>query len=563
MMKLRSYLKIGIASAVVLMILFIAGVYFLVASSNKVQETLRNEVIMQEEILALEDINSHLVTEARYYTYNGQQSHLDNYNAILGEDPYVSAAELLSELNVTKDLTNQLLAVNDISLKAAELETAAFEVAATGDLKTSQTMLFQPEYEQTISELDESFLAFSKDLDAWNEEVIATAERNETISLIILVIAALAYIVITILILLTISRKLQPLFSLTASAGSVANGDLTVENVEVKTKDEIGELSIAFNEMINSLRQILTTVNQSSLEVAASAEQLLGNAEQTNTLGHEVSNSIQQINGNAKQQLVQMEENATALSEVTTGIVNVATSAENVTQSSATAKQYADAGQDHLSTTVQQMEIIQAAVHETLHSIKDLTEHSSKIEQFVSAIRDISDQTNLLALNASIEAARAGEAGKGFAVVADEVRKLAEQSNVSAEQVSDIIRALQLKVEQTSGQMQLVTGQVEQGVEKITATGQSFAQIVSSTTDVSDQMINVSAIAQQMSASAEEMSAIFESLHSTSQLTSSNAIDAVSLVERQDAAIDEITSSSNNLAQLADNLNKEVAKFKL
>lgn len=562
-MKIRSYLKFGMVSSIILTIILIGAVNILVAATNQAQKTLQDQIIMKEEILRLKDINANTVNEARYYTYNGLQSHLDAYNAILSEDPYMTSAKLIESLNVPEQFTNHLLTINELSLQSAALEAAAFEVAESGNLQESQYMLFEPEYENIVSQLEELFATFSKDLDVWSAQEVESAERNKSTSIISLVIATLAFITTVLLILFLMNRKLKPLVTLTASASTVANGDLTVKAIETKAKDEIGDLSIAFNTMVASLRQILTTVNQSSLEVAASAEQLLANAEQSNSLGQEVSSSVKTITNTAQQQLVQMNENATALSEVTTGITNVATSAEDVTHSSAIAKQNADLGQEHLTSTVQQMNSIQNAVHETLHSIQELTEHSNKIEQFVSAIRDISDQTNLLALNASIEAARAGEAGKGFAVVADEVRKLAEQSNVSAEQVSDIIHTLQQKVVQTSGQMQLVTNQVESGVEKIHSTGQSFTQIVSSTTNVSDQMMNVSAIAQQMSASAEEMSAIFDSLQKTSHLTSQNAADTALVVERQDAAIEEITASSNNLAKLADHLNQEVAKFKL
>lgn len=550
-------------SSIILTIILIGAVNILVAATNQAQKTLQDQIIMKEEILRLKDINANTVNEARYFTYNGLQSHLDAYNAILSEDPYMTSAKLIESLNVPEQFTNHLLTINELSLQSAALEAAAFEVAESGNLQESQYMLFEPKYENIVSQLEELFATFSKDLDVWSAQEVESAERNKSISIISLVIATLAFITTVLLILFLMNRKLKPLVTLTASASTVANGDLTVKAIETKAKDEIGDLSIAFNTMVASLRQILTTVNQSSLEVAASAEQLLANAEQSNSLGQEVSSSVKTITNTAQQQLVQMNENATALSEVTTGITNVATSAEDVTHSSAIAKQNADLGQEHLTSTVQQMNSIQNAVHETLHSIQELTEHSNKIEQFVSAIRDISDQTNLLALNASIEAARAGEAGKGFAVVADEVRKLAEQSNVSAEQVSDIIRILQQKVVQTSGQVQLVTNQVESGVEKIHSTGQSFTQIVSSTTNVSDQMMNVSAIAQQMSASAEEMSAIFDSLQKTSHLTSQNAADTALVVERQDAAIEEITASSNNLAKLADHLNQEVAKFKL
>ena len=562
-MRLKTYLKIGISSAAVLTILLVTCVYYLVSSTNEVKQTLSNQNTITEAVLKLEDVNAYLINEARYYSFTGNQMHLDNYNTMLLDDPFLKTAEQLASLGVPTSLTDYLNDVNDASLYAADLETAAFEQVATKNLEAAQQLLFNDNYLQSVQQVDDMYVVFLNNLTAWSDDIVSKANSQEHISLITLIVSSIAFIVTTIFILIVIAKKLRPLYRLTKHAGIVAKGDLTVNRVDIKTMDEVGELTLAFNEMIDSLRKLLTTVNRSSLEVAASSEQLLANAEQTNQLSERVSTSIDTINNNAGQQLVQMQENAVALKEVTTGIVNVASAAEDVAQSSNDAKQFADIGQQHLATTTVQMEAIKRAVDETLSSIKDLTSHSQKIEQFVSAIRDISDQTNLLALNASIEAARAGEAGKGFAVVADEVRKLAEQSNVSAEHISGIIRDLQLKVEQTSGQMHLVTSQVEDGVHKVVATGKSFGQIVHATTNVSDQMMNVSAIAEQMSASAEQMTAIFENLQAISTLTATNAHTAFSLVNEQDVAIDEIAASSNNLAQLAEGLNGAVAKFTL
>lgn len=150
---------------------------------------------------------------------------------------------------------------------------------------------------------------------------------------------------------------MKPLFRLTKHAELIAQGDLTVEAIDTKGKDEIGQLTKSFNTMVERLRAILMTVQHSSTNVADSSEELLAHAEQTTGISNDVAASIDRISMKATSQ------------------------------------------QQQLLTTTAHMQDIKAAV-------AALSEQSKSIEEFVTAISDISDQTNLLALNAAIEAAR-------------------------------------------------------------------------------------------------------------------------------------------------------------
>ena len=125
---------------------------------------------------------------------------------------------------------------------------------------------------------------------------------------------------------------------------------------------------------------------------------------------------------------------------------------------------------------------IRTTVMETAVKIKELEVHTRKVAEIVQVISEIADQTNLLALNAAIEAARAGEHGKGFAVVADEVRKLAERSASSAEEIAELIRAMQSGMDEAVSAMDLGTDRVERGTDLAQKAGEALESILAAFT---------------------------------------------------------------------------------
>lgn len=562
-MRLKGYLKLGIIGAIVLTIILAVSVVFMVNTMNSFKNILRQQSEMTEIVTDLKNMSDYLVNEARLYSFTNDARHLQNYEAVEVETLFLSAQQRFEELQVPTDITERLLEVDAVSLRAADVEMQAFDEMAAGNVQQAQQRLFSTSYEADAQQVNVLFQAFSEELNTWSEQRLTAAEKVNMVAMSIANVASIVFMLMVLAILIVIQKKVKPLYQLAENAEKIAHGDLTVEKMDVKVVDEVGQVTMSFNTMSQNLQTILTAVNQSSMDVAASSEELLANAEQTTHFSQKVMLSIGDIVGATRQQQQHMQENVTALHEVTLGIQHVASAAEQVSDASAKAKERAQIGTVHIADTVQQMHAIQGVVDETRGMILELATDSEAIEEFVTAITAISDQTNLLALNAAIEAARAGEAGKGFAVVADEVRKLAEQSNNSASRITHIIQTLQQKVTQTSRYMGAVTAHVEEGVVVVTKTGESFAEIMTTTTAVSDQITGVSAIAQQMAASAEQMTALFESLQISANEAATRAGSTVSLVEQQYGAIEEITASATMLSKLSEALNQEVAKFKL
>lgn len=565
-MTLKRIILRSLMSNVVIFVVLVVSVTLFYQGITKQVQALKEETAIAELKNELEEISNFLTTQIRLYALTGDQKYYDRY---LEEVNELQSFYRIQEELTTYNLPNNILdiiektAISSDELAAHEIE--AVELIENGQVEVGLDLLFNAEYEQHYNLIESYIDEFEVALDTWSTERISNAATLLNIGVIMIIAFLPLLLIINIFISLSIRKKIQPVYKLTEQVTKISDGDLTVENIQVsdRLKDEITELTTGFNKMTNNLRNIITVLSKSNSELASSSKELLANAEQSNTASENVSKAVDHVANGASHQLEQIQISAKSIRYVSTGVQHIASSASDVSEASKISRQNAQIGQDDLAKAIGQMQQINKTVTETLQTIHTLANHSNEIEQFVSAINDISDQTNLLALNASIEAARAGEAGKGFAVVAEEVRKLAEQSNNSANHITSIIQSLQKDMKNATAQMAIVCKQVENGVQTIEQTGNSFAAIVTSTEDVMKQIYEVSSVAEQMAASSEQIAGTFSLLSDISQNASEQTQQAVSLGEEQYASMQEITASANMLTHLAEGLQNEVTKFKV
>lgn len=561
-MTLKNYMKIGTAGTIILTVFVVAALIFVTNSIQTLYKTLEDRSGITYYVGAGANISKDLTYEARLYAYSGNETYIENYETLVVQENFEQLKAQLQSYNVPETILAALSKIDATSQIAGDIEQQAFALVQDGKLREAQQLLVSDEYETAIGQITALYIDFNNELVAWSNDLANSTNEQANFSALLIGGLCIVYSIGMIIIFGLLLRKLKPLDALTQSAQHIANGDLTKTIPAVTAKDEVGVLTTVFSKMAANLQRILTAVNESSERVAASSEELLVNAEQSATSGQQVGETIRQIAVHSHVQQTQMNETIAALQEVTTGIQHVASAAEDVTSVSTHAQQNAENGKAYIAKAVEQMDDIDEAVQQSLHTVEQLTHESAQIEQFVTAITQIADQTNLLALNAAIEAARAGEAGKGFAVVADEVRKLAEQSNSSAEQIVSLIGSLQNGIHAMTNNMQHVSTKVHAGVVGVTETGKSFEEILHTTSEVSNQIMSVSAVAEQMSASAQQMFATFETLQHAAATTTANTVQSASVVKQQTSMMHDITNSAQQLALLAEELNNEVNKFK-
>ncbi|MFX3636454.1 MAG: methyl-accepting chemotaxis protein [Candidatus Pristimantibacillus sp.] len=376
-----------------------------------------------------------------------------------------------------------------------------------------------------------------------------------------IIISAALIIASMLLVVVLVRLALKPLKQLAKVSAMAAQGDLTL-TVPVTSGNEIGQVALAFNDMITSLRHLTANIRSTSNEVTESSVSMQESAEQTSHATQEVAEAIQEVAAGADAQLHSLQECQRAMTEMTIGIQRIAESSATVSEMAADTTELAVAGEAVIDRTASQMKNIEASVSDTVVTLEELEQMNGQIGNILAMIGEVAKQTNLLALNASIEAARAGEHGKGFAVVATEIRKLAERSKESSEQIGDILNGISSRTGEAVVSMRQTVIGAREGSNVSQQAGDSFRAIMEAIREVSGQVQEVSAASEQMSAGSEEISASLDQLESIAVQSSNQSQRVAASSEEQLASMQEVASTSVQLRSLAGVLNEELSKFK-
>lgn len=387
-----------------------------------------------------------------------------------------------------------------------------------------------------------------------------TGKLTQANHLILMIIIA-SIIAITLIALFFSRMIVKPILRISHIVRVVAEGDLK-QHVEVKSHDEIGQMSEGINLMISNMASIVKQINTTIEQVSASSSELFQSANHSAQAAGEISSSIQDVAASANTQLQSAEQSSRAMEEMSIGVQRISETASGVSGQSEHVTSEVEHGFSDLQTTIAQMNRIGQSSIETASQIKTMDEHSVQIGQIVDVISEISRQTSLLALNASIEAARAGEQGRGFAIVASEVKKLAEQTNNSIESISEIVKEIQSFSSVIVDATVRNNEEIVSGIEQIRLVGERFQHILHSIREVSHQMQDVSATTQQLSAGSEEITASVEDMFNTAKESAGNALSVSEASERQNDIMDSFVQSFKSLNEMMTALKQQIQVFK-
>ncbi|WP_167506192.1 methyl-accepting chemotaxis protein [Halobacillus faecis] len=377
-------------------------------------------------------------------------------------------------------------------------------------------------------------------------------------------IISVVSIVIGIIFALVIANRItNPIKKVVERMKQISEGDVSRGPVHVKSKDEIGQLADATNDMQRSLNEVIQCVSFTSNRVSGQSEALTQSAYEVREGSDQIASTMQELSSGAESQA----DGATHLSDQmrTFGekIQEANANGESISGTSTEVLAMTDRGRVSMQLAVAQMRAIDRIVKESTEKVKGLDLQSKEISKLVRVIEDIADQTNLLSLNAAIEAARAGEHGKGFAVVADEVRKLAEQVTNSVGDITEIVEGIQKETGNVVTSLEAGNSEVDQGSKQMEETRATFDEIKDSVSEMVAKIQTISAHLKEIAENSMQMNHSIEEIASITEESAAGVEQAAASAQQSNSSMEEVSQTAEDLSNLAEQLNEQVRRFKL
>lgn len=459
-----------------------------------------------------------------------------------GDDKYLIAAraEFAQQMATLQPLlstptSHQLFEeIQEANTRYSHLADEAIQAHRAGDQAKALVLFYGPAAQQARADLKKS----SSDLVTWYSKLAADAQAEQLAasgrSTLLIGAFTLPGLVVGILVALgTIRTLVHSITPIVAVMESIANHDLCIPDVEVKTHDELGHAGVALNTMKANLTRMVRSITQSAQQLAAATEQIAQSARQNSTSAHAEA-----------QQAVQV---ASAMQQMSATVREVAGNAHNASSASEQSATAARNGGAVAGETLATMSSVAVSTSNAADRILALGKSSEQIGNIVAVITEIAGQTNLLALNAAIEAARAGEQGRGFAVVAGEVRRLAERTASATQEIAAMIRTIQDETRVAVEAIEQGKLEVELGVQKTRDTGNALEEIIRMSDRVGQMVAQIASAASQQQSASDQISASISEISTLTQTSSFNA--------------GQTAQACSHLSQLASELHRLVNEF--
>ncbi|WP_105615751.1 methyl-accepting chemotaxis protein [Vallitalea okinawensis] len=322
---------------------------------------------------------------------------------------------------------------------------------------------------------------------------INTLDNLANIGRIIIIATTIICLILSLIIGLNRARAIvKPINEVNAILEEIANGkgDLS-KRINVKSKDEIGELANHFNGFISKINELIKSIQKTADMLSDSSVHVLTMIENANGGSREITHNIESLSLSSESNAASVEEANAGIEEMAGSSEVISNESDDVSNNSNNVLNYVQNGVSELNGIVMENQELQNTTETAFETIQSLKNASGEIEEIVTIINSISEQTNLLALNAAIEAARAGENGRGFAVVAEEIRGLAEESKNSTEKIKSLISDIISKSNNAAEAIQKGHSNVDVIVDKTNEVSQHFDNILELMESNNEKIYNV------------------------------------------------------------------------
>lgn len=374
-------------------------------------------------------------------------------------------------------------------------------------------------------------------------------------------IAVICSIIAVMVEVTAISRSLR---KVQIFAGLLASGDFTIDALQAKTKDELGQMGKSLNEMYANNKEVIQNISEQSDNIRISSDKL-------STSSNELLDQFAQIEDYMSKVNEAMMSSSAATEEVNASVEEVSASVNVLSGETVDSKKLADQIRSR-ATKIE--ETSQVAFTNATNLSREFEinlgkciENAKVVESIgtlASVISNIAEQINLLSLNASIEAARAGEQGKGFAVVASEIGKLAGETSKAVDQIQTTIQEVQKAFDQLTGEssslLKFLTGTVTPDYDKFVNVAKQYGVDAVAIEDFSQK---ISIMSEDIDRIMNEVSLAVQNIAESAQNTAENSSKTLESVNQVSKVVDDVSIMSGEQQDIAGELSNVVGKFKL
>lgn len=396
------------------------------------------------------------------------------------------------------------------------------------------------------------------------DQMTHALEKNSIKSVWVLNIGICLIMIATLISNFALIRTLvKPIKNIEKNVQSIADGDLTVEDIYRKKEDELTSLGRGINQMKANLVEIVSQIGTTSKLVESHSRDLALTSEEVKIGSQQIAMSMEESAKATESQAETATSAARTVEMLNEHIQDHASKGEQLKGMSELVLERGTRGKEIMQKSIEQMNQIADRVSSSMNQVNYLDKSNESIYELVHVIREIARQTNLLSLNASIEAARAGEHGRGFAVVAEEVRSLSDDVQQTVSQISELTAQIQQGTRSVVESLESGVQETTRGTRQMEEVQDAFEQITSSVVEMVAVINEVTSSLGAMQQLSGEMNDFSQQISAISQQSAAGVEEVSASAEQQVGSLEVVADRIGKLRTLSEELLASISQLRV